>query len=43
MRVSYWIAEPVRYKFIEPFNRHRNIMECVAPYTPVRLIIEVTN
>lgn len=42
MRLSYWIAEPVRFMFIESFNHHRNIMECVAPYTPVRLVVETS-
>lgn len=43
MRLSYWLAEPVRYRLVAPFTRHTILArECLAPYTPIRLVIEVS-
>ena len=43
MTVTYWEILGLRYSFIEKFDlQHRSIMDCVAPYTAVRLRIEVT-
>ena len=43
MRLSYWIAMPTRYMLVGPFTKHTiTARECLAPYTPVRLIVEET-
>ena len=44
MRVSYWIAEPVRYMLVGPFTKETVLArECLAPYTPIRLVVEVSD
>ena len=43
MTVSYWHALPVRYMLVGPFTKHSVLSrECLAPYTPIRLITEYT-
>ena len=43
MTVSYWLAYPTRYMLVGPFTKHTICArECLAPYTPVRLIREIT-
>ncbi len=43
MTVSYWIAGPVRYMLVGPFTKQTICCrECLAPYTPVKLVRETT-
>lgn len=43
MTVRYWIAYPTRYMLVGPFTKHSMLArECLAPYTPIRLITEYT-
>lgn len=43
MTVRYWVAFPVRYMLVGPFTRHTICArECLAPYTPIKLITEYT-
>ena len=43
MTVSYWHALPVRYMLVGPFTKHTTMcLECLAPYTPVKLVREIT-
>jgi hypothetical protein len=43
MTVRYWVAYPVAYILVGPFTKHSVLaLECLAPYTPIRLITEFT-
>ena len=43
MTVRYWLAGPTRYMLVGPFTKDTILcLQCLAPYTPVRLITEVS-
>ena len=43
MTVSYWLAFPTRYMLVAPFTKDTVMcLQCLAPYTPIKLVRETT-
>ena len=42
MTVSYWIAGPVQYRLVRELKPGLTLLDCVAPFTPVKLVREYT-
>jgi hypothetical protein len=40
MSVTYWLAYPTQYRLVQRWLPGQNILQCLAPFTPVRLIRE---
>lgn len=38
MPLSYWRAYPVQYRLVQRWLPGTEILQCLAPYTPVKLI-----
>ena len=42
MSVSYWERGLTQYRLVSRWLPGMNILDCLAPYTPVRYVREVT-
>lgn len=43
MTLTYWLAGPTSYMLVGPFTKDTILcLTCLAPYTPVTLVREVT-
>jgi len=43
MTVTYWLRYPTQYRLVQRWLPGMNILTCLAPYTPIKLIREHTD